>query len=114
MRKIREYIEQRERDFAQLNCRLSVDREIQIIKELYQDARQNDENNDPSTYHSPAVPVARAGNSAENSMQSQLNPDIRTRTIVPPVNPGGEVKESKEKDVSSTGSRRDDVHVRLS
>ena len=55
LRKIREYIEQRERDFAQSNCRLCVDIEMQRIKQMYDEARQIHENNDPSTYNKPAV-----------------------------------------------------------
>ena len=55
LRKVREYIEQRERDFAQSDCKLSVDLEMQRIKEMYEEARQIHENNDPSTYNKPAV-----------------------------------------------------------
>lgn len=42
LRKVREYIEQRERDFAQLDCKLDLDHELMIIKRMYEDARQND------------------------------------------------------------------------
>ncbi|KAL9077020.1 MAG: hypothetical protein Q9161_000653 [Pseudevernia consocians] len=55
LRKVREYIEQRERDFAQLDCQLDLDHEMKIIKEMYEQARQNDENNDPGTYHNPTT-----------------------------------------------------------
>ena len=55
LRKVREYIEQRERDFAQSDCKLCVDLEMQRIKEMYDEARQIHENNDPSTYNKPAV-----------------------------------------------------------
>ena len=55
LRKVREYIEQRERDFAQLECRLDIDHEVQVIKGMYEQARQNDENNDPGTYHNPTA-----------------------------------------------------------
>ena len=55
LRKVREYIEQRERDFAQLDCQLDLDHEMKIIKEMYEQARQNDENNDPGTYHNPTA-----------------------------------------------------------
>ena len=55
LRKVREYIEQRERDFAQSDCRLDVDLELQRIKEMYEEARQIHENNDPSTYNKPSV-----------------------------------------------------------
>lgn len=55
LRKVREYIEQRERDFAQLECRLDIDHEVQVIKGMYEQARQNDEDNDPGTYHNPTA-----------------------------------------------------------
>jgi len=42
LRKVREYIEQREREFARLDCKLDIDSEIRLIKEMYEDARQND------------------------------------------------------------------------
>ena len=55
LRKVREYIEQRERDFAQLECRLDIDHEVHVIKGMYEQARQNDEDNDPGTYHNPTA-----------------------------------------------------------
>lgn len=42
LRKVREYIEQRERDFAQLDCNLDLNVEVRLIKGMYEDARQND------------------------------------------------------------------------
>lgn len=59
LRKVREYIEQRERDFAQNDCKLSVDLELQRIHEMYEEARQNHENNDPSTYHKSATATSK-------------------------------------------------------
>ena len=55
LRKIREHIEQRERDFAGSDCRLDVDLEMQRIIKMYEEVRQTDENNDPSTYHAPTT-----------------------------------------------------------
>ena len=58
LRKVREYIEQRERDFAQSDCKLSIEMEMRTIKQMYAEAREADEKNDPSSYHSPgAVPT---------------------------------------------------------
>ena len=58
LRKVREYIEQRERDFAQSDCKLSIQMEMRTVKQLYVEAREADEKNDPSSYHSPgAVPT---------------------------------------------------------
>ena len=51
LRKVREYIEQRERDFAQLDCKLDLQQEIKLVVEMYQNARKNDEANDPNAYH---------------------------------------------------------------
>ena len=61
LRKVREYIEQRERDFAQLDCQLELDLEMKIIKGMYEQVRQNDENNDPGTYHNPTAPSTTNG-----------------------------------------------------
>lgn len=77
---MREYIEQRERDFAQLDCQLDIDHEIKVIKEMYEQARQNDENNDPGTYHNPtAVSTANgplAGKALVNQPSSIHGPDL--------------------------------------
>jgi len=54
LRKIREHIEQRERDFAQLDCKLDLDFEMRRIMDMYEAVRQTDENNDPSTYQASA------------------------------------------------------------
>ncbi len=80
LRKVREYIEQRERDFAQLDCQLDVDHEMKIIKEMYEQARQNDENNDPGTYHNPTTASTAngplAGKVLVKEPSSVLSPDI--------------------------------------
>ena len=75
LRKVREYIEQRERDFAQLDCKLDLDYELETIKRMYKDARQNDENNDPSSYHniSTASPLEKRLPIAVPQEQSQLS-----------------------------------------
>ena len=64
LRRVREYIEQRERDFAQLDCNLDLDHELGRIKTMYQQARQNDEDNDPSTYHAPTASQPKEQNSS--------------------------------------------------
>ena len=77
---MREYIEQRERDFAQLGCQLDVDHEMKVIKEMYEQARQNDENNDPGTYNNPtAASTANgplAGKALVNQPSSNPGPDL--------------------------------------
>lgn len=57
LRKVREYIEQRERDFSQLDCAYDLQAEIGIIVAMYNSARENDENNDPSVYRPPTKPT---------------------------------------------------------
>lgn len=56
LRKVREYIEQREREFGQLDCTRDLQGEIKAIVAMYNSARENDENNDPSVYRPPAGP----------------------------------------------------------
>ena len=90
LRKVREYIEQRERDFAQLDCQLDVDHEMKVIKGMYEQARQNDENNDPGTYHNPtAVSTASgplAGKALVNEPSSIPGPELhQLATRVAPV-----------------------------
>ena len=62
MRKVREYIEQRERDFHQPYCKLNLDHEIETVIELYTLARQNDEDMNPNTYKNPAAPSTTGAN----------------------------------------------------
>ena len=82
MRKVREYIEQRERDFARVDCKLDLDGEIQKIVEMYEAARRNDEANDPNAYHndlnvssataSKLGPAGAAGNPATSAAPEDL------------------------------------------
>ncbi|KAG8530420.1 uncharacterized protein KY384_004922 [Bacidia gigantensis] len=51
LRKVREYIEQPEREFAQFDCQLDLSHEIKAVIAMYEDARKNDEANDPNAYH---------------------------------------------------------------
>ena len=78
LRKVREYIEQRERDFAQLDCQLDLDHEMTIIKGMYEQARVNDENNDPGTYHNPT-----AASTANGPLAGKTIADGTSSTILP-------------------------------
>ena len=80
LRKVREYIEQRERDFAQLECRLDIDHEVQVIKGMYEQARQNDENNDPGTYHNPT-----AVSTANGPLPGKIHVDTPSLVLGPNV-----------------------------
>ena len=57
LRKLREYIEDRERDFSHADCTLNVDVEIADIAAMYKAVRQTAEDNTPDNY----LPMAGAG-----------------------------------------------------
>ncbi|KAI9705721.1 MAG: hypothetical protein M1812_008280 [Candelaria pacifica] len=57
LRKLREYIEDRERDFSHENCKLNVDDTIAEVTSMYQAVRQTAEDNTPETY----LPMEGAG-----------------------------------------------------
>lgn len=57
LRKLREYIEDRERDFSDESCKLDVDRVIAEVSAMYQTVRQTAEDNRPDTY----LPMEGAG-----------------------------------------------------
>ncbi|KAL8986732.1 MAG: hypothetical protein Q9169_008761, partial [Polycauliona sp. 2 TL-2023] len=50
LRKLREYIEDRERDFSHEGCKLDVDHVIADVSAMYQAVRQTAEDNTPDTY----------------------------------------------------------------
>jgi len=50
--KVREYIEQRERDFHREGCRLDLEEEIRNVERMYEDVRQDMEANTPDSYTS--------------------------------------------------------------
>ena len=57
LRKLREYIEDRERDFSHADCTLNVDHQIADIAAMYKAVRQTAEDNTPDNY----LPMAGAG-----------------------------------------------------
>ena len=57
LRKLREYVEDRERDFSHADCPLNVDHEIADIAAMYKVVRQTAEDNTPDNY----LPMAGAG-----------------------------------------------------
>ncbi|KAL8950930.1 MAG: hypothetical protein Q9222_003052 [Ikaeria aurantiellina] len=57
LRKLREYIEDRERDFSHEACKLDVDHVIADVSAMYQAVRQTAEDNTPDTY----LPMEGAG-----------------------------------------------------
>ena len=68
LRKVREYIEQRERDFGRLGCVHDLQEEVRNIIEMYKSARENDENNDPSVYQPPARPLGTGKDSTTSNV----------------------------------------------
>lgn len=48
--KVREYIEQREREFGREGCQLDVEREILIVERMYEEVREDVEANTPDSY----------------------------------------------------------------
>ena len=119
LRKVREYIEQRERDFAQLDCQLEMDHEMMVIKGMYEQARQNDENNDPGTYHNPGAASTANGPLTEKSPTQKpsaiLDPNLNqpasgvTPTTAPTAPAGtpnaSQTIQPKAEDDSSHGDR---------
>ncbi|KAH0541386.1 hypothetical protein FGG08_004150 [Glutinoglossum americanum] len=68
--KVREYIEQRERDFGLESCRLNVEEEVRIVETMYEEVREDVEANTPDSYTSsqarktrgvsPRPPIAKS------------------------------------------------------
>ena len=83
LRKVREYIEQREREFSQPDCELDLKEEISIIVRLYQAARQNDEDNDPNAYTTPKPVSANSQNANAAETRNPLSPNMnRLNTLM--------------------------------
>ena len=49
-KKVREYIEQRERDFSRPGCRLDVQEVVQVIEAMYEEVKADIQNNTPEAY----------------------------------------------------------------
>lgn len=49
-KKVREYIEQRERDFSRPNCQLDVQQVVQVIEAMYEEVKADIANNTPDAY----------------------------------------------------------------
>jgi hypothetical protein len=84
-KKVREYIEQRERDFSRPNCQLDVQEVVQVIEAMYEEVKADIANNTPDAYVSlsdlrnrgqpqnPQVPNIRSlMQGAQNHGQSKL------------------------------------------
>lgn len=78
LRKLREHIEQRERDFCNPETKLDIDDEVKIVIETYEAVRQNAEDNEPDSYvsNTPTArkrPILPAGDSETTPLLSGLN-----------------------------------------
>ncbi|KAJ4991287.1 C6 transcription factor [Stagonosporopsis vannaccii] len=49
-KKVREYIEQRERDFSRPDCRLDMNEVVQVIEAMYEEVKADVQNNTPDAY----------------------------------------------------------------
>ncbi|KAL8894220.1 MAG: hypothetical protein Q9192_004506 [Flavoplaca navasiana] len=70
LRKLREYIEDRERDFSNEGCKLDVDHVIADVSAMYQAVRQTAEDNTPDTY----LPMKGAGKKLLGQKDNRVTP----------------------------------------
>ena len=77
LRRVREYIEQRERDFRQPDNKRNLDHEIQTVLEMYEAVRQTDEDNDPDAYATSKSGTPANGKSiTDKGLQNPLSARI--------------------------------------
>ncbi|KAI4224111.1 MAG: hypothetical protein L6R40_008474 [Gallowayella cf. fulva] len=70
LRKLREYVEDRERDFSHESCKLDVDHVIADVSAMYQAVRQTAEDNTPDTY----LPMEGAGKKLLGQKDNRVTP----------------------------------------
>lgn len=79
LRKVREHLEERERQFMRSDCRLDVDQEIRVILRMYQAARQKAEDTaireaNPATQKGEAKNKATGPNAVQPMMEPEAAP----------------------------------------
>ena len=75
LRKVREHLEERERQFAQPDCTLNVDDEVAIILQLYSDARKTAEESASSNWKGTNASKSGSNpNKQEDTTQDQAQP----------------------------------------
>lgn len=74
-KKIREYIEQRERDFSRPDCRLSVEEVVGVIEAMYEEVKADIQTNTPEMYIS--VSDIRARSAAATNPQIPKLHDLK-------------------------------------
>jgi hypothetical protein len=65
-KKVREYIEQRERDFARPDCRLDVNQIVKVVEAMYDEVKADIHNNTPEMYISVSEIRARSATADKN------------------------------------------------
>ena len=70
LRKLREFLEDRERDFSDKSCPLNVDKVIADVSAMYQAVRQTAEDNTPDTY----LPMEGAGKKLLGQKDNRVTP----------------------------------------
>jgi len=116
LRKVREYTEERERDFSRLDCTLNLDDEIAIIYRMYEAVRQNQEDNSPENYHSltnsdGTKPVEAPGPQTPSMKQVEAIPDKKAISNGPQVNVTATEVPSG---LSDRSSNRNSAHIPVS
>ena len=70
LRKLREYVDDRERDFSNEGCKLNVDHVVADVAAMYQAVRQTAEDNTPDTY----LPMEGAGKKLLGQKDNRVTP----------------------------------------
>jgi hypothetical protein len=76
-KKVREYIEQRERDFARADCRLDVNQILQVVEAMYEEVKSDIQNNTPQMYTSASEVRARSATVQQKPYTPTLNTLMR-------------------------------------
>lgn len=98
LRKLREHIEQRERDFCNPNTKLDVEEEVRIIVHTYDDVRQEAEDNEPDSY----VTTKRSG--PKKAKSNALNDDPEAQPLLDHGQPSGANLIDSDPGASSSGA----------
>lgn len=80
LRRVREYLEERERQFARPDCKLDVDREAGIVLQMYVDVRKNAEDSYSSSWKERATRDSKA-----QKDDSQDGSQPKTDDIMSPI-----------------------------
>ena len=79
LRTLREHIEERERDFSELDCILDVDEEVDRIVSMYKEVRQTGRDNAPGTVLAPKGNIATLFKKQESRQDEDVAMPRRNR-----------------------------------